>query len=65
MDDTYVLKVQTIEQEEVSVQEEVRVEDAVDKGEVDVGKENEGKDKCDNPPVDANNPPVLDKKEDT
>lgn len=48
MDDTFVPEVQIDEQVEVSVQEEVREEDA--------GKEEEGKEKVENPLVIAVNP---------
>lgn len=66
MDDTtFVSEVQTTEQVEVNVQEEVRVEDAIDKGEEDARKVDEGKDKDDNPLVDADNPPILEREADT
>lgn len=66
MDDTsFVLEVQTVEKVEVNVQQEVRVEDAVDKGEEDARKADEGKDKDDNHLVDTDNPLVLEKEADT
>ncbi|XP_059068433.1 uncharacterized protein LOC131858953 [Cryptomeria japonica] len=65
MDDTSIPKVQIVEKVQVSVQEEVRAEDVVDKGEEDARKEDEGKKKDDNPSVDAVNPRVLEKEADT